>query len=64
MKEIKRRELELLVNTCKKHNLPFKMVNTLLKTAEKNTYENKPSSIRKKELLDLIEFFSKERKGD
>ncbi|WP_372459265.1 DNA modification system-associated small protein [Alkalihalobacillus deserti] len=59
MKEIKRREFELLTNICKDHELPHDLVSKLLKTSEINSYENKPSRVRKKELLDLIEFHSK-----
>lgn len=64
MKEIKNKKELLLSKTCKEYNLSFDMVKSLLKTAEINTYTNKSSSIRKKELLELIEFHIKIQKDE
>ncbi|WP_369293395.1 DNA modification system-associated small protein [Alkalihalophilus pseudofirmus] len=61
MKEIKKRESELLSSICEKYNLSQDLLNKLLKTSEINSYENKPSRLRKKELIDLINFHSKKQ---
>jgi len=63
MKEIKRRELVLLASICKNHGLSYELISKLVKTSEINSYENKPSRVRKKELLDLIEFYNKQSRG-
>ncbi|MFD1739512.1 DNA modification system-associated small protein [Bacillus salitolerans] len=64
MSNIKDQELELLAKVSKENNIPIKLVHTLLKTAEKFSYENQSASARKKEYLNLINFHRKQVKGD
>ena len=59
MKEIKRRELELLARVCNKNNVPLKLAKDLLKTAEKLSYENVSQGARIKEYQELIDFHAK-----
>jgi len=59
LKEIKRRELELLARVCNKNNVPLKLAKDLLKTAEKLSYENVSQGARIKEYQELIDFHAK-----
>lgn len=59
MKEIKRREIELLAKICYQNNLPLKLAKDLLKEAEKLSYENVSQGGRIKEYQDLINFHIK-----
>lgn len=59
MKEIKRREIELLAKVCNQHNVPLKLAKDLIKSAEKLSYENVSQGARIKEYQDLIDFHAK-----
>lgn len=59
MKEIKKRELELLEKVCSRNNIPLKMAKALIKTAEKLSYENNTQGSRISEYQELISFHSK-----
>ncbi|MEH7158956.1 DNA modification system-associated small protein [Neobacillus drentensis] len=59
MKEIKRRELELLADVCNKNDVPLKLAKDLIKASEKFTYENVSPGARIKEYQDLIDFHIK-----
>ncbi|MCM3741904.1 hypothetical protein M3210_16750 [Oceanobacillus luteolus] len=61
MNKIERREIEILVRVSKQHDLPLKLMKTLLQTAKKFTYENQTSTARRKEYQDLISFHDKNR---
>lgn len=64
MRKIKEQELKLLTKVCKENEIPLKMVKELLNSAEKFSYENSSPASRRKEYIDLIDFFSKTNKGD
>lgn len=64
MNKLKDKELEILTKICHEHNLPFKLVQQLISSAEKFTYENTTANARKKEYQDLIDFYSKRTQGD
>lgn len=59
LKEIKRREIELLAKKCLNNNIPLKLAKDLLKTAGKLSYENQTQRSRVKEYQELIYFHSK-----
>ncbi|MCJ7989289.1 DNA modification system-associated small protein [Priestia sp. YIM B13446] len=59
MKEVKRRELELLAKVCKQNDIPLKLASQLIRSAEKLSYENVSQSVRTKEYQDLIDFHTK-----
>lgn len=59
MKEVKRRELELLARVCKQNDIPLKLASQLIHSAEKLSYENVSQSVRTKEYQDLIDFHTK-----
>ncbi|GAA0503205.1 hypothetical protein GCM10008986_33550 [Salinibacillus aidingensis] len=59
MKEVKRREIELLAKTAYDNDVPLKLAKDLLKTAEKLSYENHTQGSRVKEYQDLIYFHSR-----
>ncbi|MED3896437.1 hypothetical protein P4797_15845 [Priestia aryabhattai] len=59
MKEVKRRELELLARVCKQNDIPLKLASQLIRSAEKLSYENVSQSVRTKEYQDLIDFYTK-----
>lgn len=59
MGQLQEKELEILGKICKENNLSIKSVYNLLKTAEKFSYENISPAARKKEYLDLIDFYLK-----
>ncbi|WP_188207543.1 DNA modification system-associated small protein [Alkalibacillus aidingensis] len=59
MKEIERREIEILANICYKNDVPLKLGKDLLKTAKNLSYENHSDRARVKEYQDLIYFHSK-----
>lgn len=64
MSALKKEEAKVLVEMCKKNDLPVKIVQLLLKSAEKFSYENTSPNARKKEYLDLIDFYAKKGNGD
>lgn len=59
MKEIKRRELELLAKICNQNNVPLKLARELIKTSTKFSYENVSLGNRLNEYENLIEYYSK-----
>ncbi|EWG08356.1 DNA modification system-associated small protein [Cytobacillus firmus] len=59
MKEIKRRELELLAKVCNQNDVPLKLAKDLIKSAEKLSYENVSQGGRIKEYKDLFYFHTK-----
>ncbi|HDX9588867.1 TPA: hypothetical protein ROX98_001831 [Bacillus pseudomycoides] len=59
MKKIKEQELELLARICKENEVSIKLAHDLLKSAEKFSYENASERQRKKDYLDLIDFYAK-----
>jgi hypothetical protein len=56
MKEIKRRETELLAKVCRENGIPLKLARDLIKTAESYSYQNVSAGERNKEYLDLINY--------
>lgn len=62
MKEIKVRERHLLNQVCEKHNVNAEVLSELLKTAEKHAYENKTASVRQRELMEDLIYFSSNKK--
>ncbi|KRF01089.1 hypothetical protein ASG89_26130 [Paenibacillus sp. Soil766] len=64
MNKLKEKELQLLSKLCRENNLPLKMVSELLKSAEKFSYENTTDTVRVKDYTGLIDFYSKDIKGD
>lgn len=59
MDKLKEKELVILSKICKDNDLSIKSLHQLLKTAEKFSYENVSAGARKKEYLDLIDFYIK-----
>jgi hypothetical protein len=59
MKEIKRRELELLAKVCNQNDVPLKLAKDLIKASEKFSYENVSTGARIKEYQNLIDFHIK-----
>jgi hypothetical protein len=65
MKEIRRRELELLAKVCNNNNVPLKLAKDLIKAAGKLSYDNTTQGARIKEYQELIDFHIKtNHKGD
>jgi hypothetical protein len=61
MKEINRRETELLAKVCNENGIPLKLARDLIKAAESYSYRNVSAGERNKEYLDLINYnFNKE----
>lgn len=60
MKEIKRRELELLAKLCKQDNLPLKLAMELIRSAEKYAYENNTQGARIDDYHKLIKHYTKD----
>ncbi|UYZ24029.1 DNA modification system-associated small protein [Mesobacillus jeotgali] len=56
MKEITRRETELLARICNENGIPLKLARDLIKTAESYSYKNVSAGERNKEYLDLIKY--------
>ncbi|MEH6908914.1 DNA modification system-associated small protein [Neobacillus drentensis] len=59
MKEIKRRELELLAGVCNKNDVPLKLAKDLIKASKNFSYENVSQGARTKEYQELIDFHIK-----
>ncbi|KKK39222.1 hypothetical protein WQ57_05520 [Mesobacillus campisalis] len=59
MKQIEKRELELLAKICNQNNIPLKLAKELLKTSKKLSYENVTAGARIKEYEELINIYSK-----
>ncbi|MBS4205476.1 DNA modification system-associated small protein [Lederbergia citrea] len=57
MKEIRRREIELLAKVCHKHDISTKLAKELIRSAEKYSYENVTQKTRTNEYADLIKQF-------
>lgn len=64
MLTLKEKENILLKNACNEFDIPVKLLKDLLKSAKIYSYENKSSSVRKKDYLGLINFYIKEESGD
>jgi len=64
VKTLNKDERLLLYSSCKKNKVSFEMAEKMLETAKLNDYENKTAAVRKKELMDLVEFFLKTSKGE
>lgn len=54
LKEMERREIELLAKVCNQNNIPLRLAKDLLKTAKKLSYENVTSGARIKEYEEII----------
>ena len=61
LKESKKRDLELLASISKKNQVPAKMLQELLNTSKKFSYENVSQSTRLKEYQDTIDYYFKEQ---
>ncbi|WP_280771823.1 DNA modification system-associated small protein [Salipaludibacillus daqingensis] len=59
MKEIKRKELELLNKVCAEHKVSPDVLTRLLTTADELAYENNTPATRRKKLMADIVYFSK-----
>ncbi|MFD0824423.1 DNA modification system-associated small protein [Neobacillus sp. M.A.Huq-85] len=59
MKEIRRREIELLAKICYENNFHLKLAKDLIKVAERLSYENVSQGARIKEYQELIDFHIK-----
>jgi hypothetical protein len=64
MKKIKEKELQLLTKICREQKLSLKMVTQLLSSAEKFSYENTTASVRTKDYIELIDYYSKDTIGE
>lgn len=58
MRNIKKEETKILAEICRKNDLPVKIIQLLLRSAKKHSYENISASARKKEYLELIQYYS------
>ncbi|MFJ7850013.1 DNA modification system-associated small protein [Peribacillus sp. NPDC097206] len=56
MKDIKKREIELLAKICKQNDVPFNLATELISTARKLSYENVSSSKRVNEYQEIIAY--------
>ena len=61
MKEMERRELELLAKVCYKNEIPLKLAKDLIKTAKKLSYENATNGARMMEYDELIRIHKKDK---
>lgn len=64
MRKMKEKELQLLSKLCRENNLPMKVVNELLNSANKFSYENTTEAVRLKDYTGLIDYYTKDIKGD
>ena len=62
MKEMEKREIELLADLCIKNNIPIKLARDLLNTAKKFSYENVSDGARLKEYEEFIEIYMQKNK--
>ncbi|KPL57690.1 hypothetical protein CN378_17960 [Bacillus sp. AFS015802] len=60
MKDMKRRETELMSKVCTRNNVPPKLGRLLVKLSEREAYENNSQQTRIKEYQSLIDFHFKE----
>ncbi|WP_043931899.1 DNA modification system-associated small protein [Bacillus sp. EB01] len=60
MKEIEKRELELLAKICHRNGIPLKLAKQLIKSAKDFSYENVSQSTRTSEYNDLIKINMKD----
>lgn len=58
MRNIKEEETKILAEICRNNDLPVKIVQLLLKSAKQFSYENISASARKKEYLEIINYYS------
>ncbi len=63
MNKLVKQQKNLLEQVSNKHDLPIKLVEEIVKSAERFSYENASPATRKKDYLDLINFYSKKGKG-
>lgn len=61
MKEIRRKELELLEKICKQNNVSLKLAREVIKTSRKFSYENVSKGNRLNEYEKLIDYYSNEK---
>ena len=61
LKESKKRELILLNNLCKEHNISLNLAQELLVTSNKFMYENISQSARIKEYKSLLDYYNKRK---
>ena len=61
MKEIKRKEQQLLANICYQNKIPLKLASELIKAAEKFSYENVSQGTKLKEYQELIDLYTKNK---
>lgn len=59
MKEMKRREIELLARICNEKKVPLKLAGEILKTSETFSYQNVSAGERNKAYLKLINYYFK-----
>ncbi|WP_102345884.1 DNA modification system-associated small protein [Bacillus sp. Marseille-P3661] len=59
MKEIKKREIELLAKVCNQNNISLKLAREIIRASEKFSYENVSQGNRINEYQELIDYFSK-----
>lgn len=59
MKNIKKREIELLAKVCNQNDIPLKLAKELISTAQKYSYENVSSSKRVNEYQEIIDYHTK-----
>ncbi|OAT86011.1 hypothetical protein A6P54_17855 [Bacillus sp. MKU004] len=60
MKEMQRREIEIMSKVCNRNNVPPKLGRLLVKLAKDESYENNSQPARIKEYQSLIDFHFKE----
>lgn len=60
MKDLKRREIELMSKVCARNGVPSKLGRLLVKLAEKEAYENNSETFRIKEYQTLINLHFKD----
>ncbi|TYO68703.1 hypothetical protein QU593_18480 [Rossellomorea marisflavi] len=60
MKDLKRREIELMSKVCARNGVPPKLGRMLVKLAEKEAYENNSQTFRIKEYQSLINLHFKD----
>jgi hypothetical protein len=56
-------ELKVLESICKDNDLSIQLFSQLLRSAEKFSYDNTSPSARRKDYLDLINYYSKNKGG-
>ncbi len=59
LKEMERRELEVLAKICNNNNIQLKLAKDLLKTSKRLSYENYSTGARTKEYEEIIRIYTK-----